>query len=289
MVSKDIKIGFFGTPEYAATTLEHLQKAGFSLKFVVTNPDRPRGRGLAVTAPPAKVWAEKHGVPVLQPETLRGNKELAEKLKSYGCDVFIVIAYGKIIPEEIFDIPPRKTLNIHGSLLPKLRGASPIETAILEDLRETGVTVMRVDGLLDHGPIVAQRKVRVEPWPPSARELGAKIVEEGARLIVEILPDWVAGKILETEQNHAAATLTKKISKEDALLDLKADPYENFRKVQAFSEWPVAYFLAERGGKKIRVKITRASWKDGKLEIEKVVPEGAKEMAYGDFLKGHRL
>jgi len=280
MSNKDIKIGFFGTPDYAATTLEHLHKAGFNTEFVVTNPDRPKGRGLIMTASPAKVWAEKHGLPILQPETLKGNAELTDKLKAFNCDAFVVIAYGKIIPEEILNIPPHKSLNIHGSLLPKLRGASPIETAILEDMRETGVTIMRMDGLMDHGPIIATKKVVVEPWPPTANELGTKIVEEGSKLLVEILPDWIAGKLPEEEQDHSAATSCRKISKEDALVDFSADPYLNFHKIQAYHEWPQAYFFKEKNGKNFRIKITAASFKDGKLIIEKVIPEGGREMPY---------
>lgn len=283
-MSAPIKIGFFGTPGYAATTLDHLRRAGFDIRFVVTNPDRPKGRGLVMTPPPAKAWAEAHGVPVLQPESVKDDPALIEKLRAFGCDVFVVIAYGKIIPEEVLDIPPHRSLNIHGSLLPKLRGASPIETAILEDMRETGVTVMRMDGLLDHGPIVAAAPVTVEPWPPTASALGTAIVETGAALLVKILPDWVAGTLPEREQDHAAATRCRKIAKEDGLLDLAGDPYQNFLKIQAYSEWPQAYFYAEKNGKPTRFKVARASFtgdkESGALTIERVIPEGGKETDY---------
>lgn len=289
MDNKNIKIGFFGTPEYAAMTLERLRDAGYTISFVVTNPDRPKGRGLVMTASPAKVWAEKNGVPVIQPESLRkpDSKEadpaIVEELKSYTCDVFVVIAYGKIIPEEVLNIPPHKSLNIHGSLLPKLRGASPIETAILEDMKETGVTIMRMDSLLDHGPILAQKKVTVEPWPPTADRLGWEIVAAGADTLAEILPEWVAGRLPEIEQDHTLATSCRKIAKEDAELDLTADPYKNFLKIQAYHGWPQAYFFADESGKKVRIKVLSATFTDSKLNIERVVPEGGKEMSFSEY------
>ena len=284
--AKTIKIGFFGTPDYAVTVLEHLARAGFELGFVVTAPDRPRGRGLHLTPPPAKVWAEAHQVPVLQPEKLRNNPDIVQALQEFHCDVFVVIAYGQIIPLEILELPAGHTLNIHGSLLPRLRGSCPIETAILDDERETGVTIMRVDALMDHGPILASRKVTVEPWPPTAAVLGQAIVEAGADLLIEILPDWLAGKLPEKPQDHARATITQKITKTDGLIDLTDDPYLNYRKIQAYHEWPQAYFLAQKRGQEIRVKIAAASFAAGQLTIERVIPEGGREMAYTDFLKG---
>ena len=286
MTNEPIKIGFFGTPDYAVTVLDELAKKGHEIAFVVTMPDRPKGRKLTLTPPPAKVWAEKHGVPIIQPETLKGNLNIAQELKSYSCDVFVVIAYGNIIPDEILHIPPHKSLNIHGSLLPRLRGSSPIETAILNDEHETGVTIMRMDKEMDHGPIIASEKVICDPWPPTAEELGNKIVMAGARLLANILPDWIAGKLPETEQNHSLATLTKKIKREDGEIDLSADPYKNFLKIQAYHEWPGTFFFVEHSGKKVRVKVVAASYKNGTLTIEKVIPEGGREMAYTDFLKG---
>lgn len=282
-----IKIGFFGTPDYAAMALDIFAGCGYEIGFVTTMPDRPRGRSMRMTPSPAKAWAEAHGISVLQPETLRGNSAFAESLRAYACDVFVVLAYGNIIPQEILDIPRARSLNIHGSLLPKLRGASPIETAILEDERHTGATIMRMDSLMDHGPIVAQSAVVCDPWPPTADELGAKIVTAGASLLADILSDWVAGKIPETEQNHAAATYTKKLRKEDGLIDLAADPYLNFRKIQAYHQWPGAYFFIENKGREIRIKVTKASFDGTQLMIERVVPEGAREMAYADFMRGY--
>lgn len=270
-----IKIGFFGTPEYAVQTLEILTKAGFEVAFVVTQPDRPKGRKMLLTPPPAKSWALSKNISIFQPEKLR-DENFTSELKKFECDVFIVIAYGKIIPDEILNIPKAKSLNIHGSLLPKYRGSCPIETAILEDDRKTGVTIIRMDKEMDHGPIVAMREVHMENWPPKADELGKKIVETGANLLVEILPDWAEGKIDEIPQDERLATYTKMIKKEDGLIDLNDDAYKNYLKIQAYDGWPSAYFFKEG----IRMKVTQASFVDGKLVIEKVIPEGKSEISY---------
>lgn len=290
-----IRIGFFGTSDYSVMTLRSLADAGHEIAFVVTMPDKPKGRGLELAAPPVKAWAIRNDIPVLQPVSLRpglsgDDDDLIERLKSYDCDVFIVIAYGKIIPEAILDIPPAKSLNIHASLLPKYRGSCPIETAILDDEKRTGISIIRMDAKMDEGPIVAEKEIVYEPWPPTAEELGKRLVTEGAELLVRMLPDWIAGKISEREQDHSKATYARKILKQDGLIDrddLKepANAYPIFRKIQAYHEWPGCYFFIEKNGKKLRVKITTALFKDGKLMIEKVIPESGKEMAYSDFLK----
>ncbi len=282
-MNNKIKIGFFGTPDYAVMTLDALNQAGFEIAFVVTMPDRPQGRKMLLTAPPAKVWAEQHKVPVLQPEKLR-DSAFIDSLKKYECDVFVVIAYGKIIPDEILNIPKAKSLNIHGSLLPKYRGSCPIETAILDDEKKTGATIIRMDSEMDHGPIVAMKDVVIESWPPRAEVLGNEIVKTGSELLVSILPDWVSGKLPEIEQDHSKATFTKKIEKEDGLINLNDDGYKNYLKIQAYHGWPSAFFFIEKDSKKTRVKITQASFKDGKLSIEKVIPEGKSEMDYANII-----
>ncbi len=283
MQNKDIKIGFFGTPDYAVTTLQTLKNAGFNISFVVTMPDRPQGRKMLLTAPPAKIWSIENNIPIIQPESLK-TTEIENQLKSFDCDLFVVIAYGKIIPENILNIPKYKSLNIHGSLLPKLRGSCPIETAILEDQRVTGVTIIKMDKEMDHGPIIAMKEVKFEPWPPKAQELGNEIVKVGSDLLVSIIPDWIAGRITETEQDHSKATFTKKIEKDDGLIDLNNDPYKNYLKIQAYNGWPSAFFFIERNNKRIRVKITQATFKDGKLIIERVIPEGKTETTYESLL-----
>lgn len=273
---------FFGTSEYSVMVLERLKLTKIIPKLIVTTPDKPQGRKLILTPPPAKVWALENSVPVAQPEKLKDQKFI-ESLKKIKPEVFVVIAYGKIIPQEIIDIPRRGALNIHASLLPKYRGASPIESQILADDRNTGVTLMQIDAEMDHGPIIAQRIVRLSDWPPTTEELGQALVKTGADLLIEILPDWIAGQIKAKPQDHAQTSYTRKIEKSDGLIDLKDNPYKNFLKIRAYTDWPTAYFFTERNGKQIRVIIKKAIFKDGKLEILKVVPEGKREMDFSNF------
>jgi methionyl-tRNA formyltransferase len=283
MQNNKIKIGFWGTDKYSMMTLDRLYSNSFDITFIVTQPDKPKGRKLVLTPPPVKVWGDLHNIPVFQPEKLR-DESFVEKLKEYKADIFVVIAYGKIIPDEILNIPKNKSLNIHASLLPSLRGSCPIETAILNDDRNTGVTIIRMDSEMDHGPIVAKAEVKVEPWPPTADILGNTLVEKGSELLVSILPDWIEGKIKETEQDHTKATFTKKIVKEDGLIDIiNGDPYKNYLKIQAYKDWPSAFFFIKKDNKDIRIKITEAHYENNTLVIEKVIPEGKNEISYKDL------
>src|SRR3990167_778485 len=194
MKKNKIKIGFFGTPQYAVITLEKLMKSGYQTDFVVTQPDKPRCRKMILAESPVKIYAKNNNIPVYQPENLK-DIDFINEIKKYNTDVFIVIGYGKIIPEEILDIPKYKSLNIHGSLLPYLRGPSPIENAILHDIRETGGTIIKMDKEMDHGPIISMKKVIIENWPIKANDLRNKIVEETSDLLISILPDYIEGNI----------------------------------------------------------------------------------------------
>lgn len=283
------KIVFFGTPDLAAEILEALKGAGLSPTLVVTNPDRPVGRKQIVTSSPVKVWAEKERIPILQPENPNAPAFISE-LKTEAPDLFIVVAYGQILTKELLDIPKHGALNIHYSLLPKYRGASPIETAILEDDRDTGVTIMLLDEKMDHGPIVAQKRIQDAvfnkgDWPPKASELRAACNAVAKQLLVETIPKWIAGEIEAMEQDHSKATYTKKFTKDDGLIDLSDDPYKNFLKIQALEIWPGTYFFAEKNEKKVRVVIKKATCENGELKILRVVPEGKKELDYAVFLR----
>jgi methionyl-tRNA formyltransferase len=274
------KIAFFGTPTFAVTILEELKKNGIMPELVVTAPDKPQGRGLTLTPTPVKIWAQENNIKVTHQVT-----ELLDK----PWDLFIVAAYGKIIPENILEIPKHKTLNVHPSLLPKFRGPSPIESSILNDDQEIGVSIMRLDKEIDHGPIIAQEKIPFEQigaWPIAAPALENIAAHFGGALLAKIIPDWISGKIVEKEQDHAHATYCKKIAKVDGLLDLAADPYTNYLKICAYSGWPGTYFFQEHGDKNIRVTIKKATYQDGQLTIQTVVPEGKSEMPYLDFLRG---
>ena len=283
---------FFGTSNFSILVLEELKVAGFLPKLLITVPDKPKGRKLIMTPPETKVWAEQNGVLCIQPQSLREEKNpgIIEKIKSYSpsdFDFAVVASYGKIIPQDVLDIPRLGMLNVHPSLLPKLRGASPLQSAIMIE-NETGVTIMRLDADMDHGPILAQEKVDVADWPPYENDLENLLGKFGGKLLAEKLPLFLAGKISETVQNHELATFCKKIEKEDGLLNLEDDAEPNLRKIRAYHVWPGAYFFAERGEKKIRVIVKRASILDGKLVLERVVPEGKKEMDYSAFQKGLR-
>ena len=231
---KKIKIAFFGTPEVAVYVLDELEKFGILPDIAITASNKPKGRKMILTPPPAKVWAEKHGIPVKQPEKLL---DIADKLKDGGYNLFIVAAYGKIIPKKILDIPKHGILNVHPSLLPRLRGASPIQSAILEE-DKTGVTIMAIDEEMDHGPIVAQEEIEISDWPPKANELEEILARRGGQILAKIIPKWVAGEIKPVEQKHDKATYCKKITKQDGLIDLDEEAEMIKRKVCAFTPWP---------------------------------------------------
>lgn len=282
---KNLRFSFFGTSEFSVIVLEELAKAGLKPKLVITPPDSPQGRKLLLTPPPAKVWAEQNNIPVYQPVSLK-SEEVYNFLSKNEFDVFIVVVYGKLIPNNILDIPKYKTLNIHPSLLPKLRGPSPIKTAILNET-ETGVTIIVLDQEMDHGPIVVQKKLIPNVWPKGVIELDKELAILGAELLIKTLPDYINGKIVPQEQNHQLATFTKKVEKEDAFLNLSDSVEVNLRKVKAYEDWPRAYFFYEKNGNKIRMIVTDAKIEDGEFVIKKVIPEGKREMNYEDFLLGH--
>ena len=282
--SPQIRFVFFGSSRLSVIVLDELKELGLIPAAIGTTPDKPQGRKLVMTPNVVKTWAIENSISCLDVAKL--DDAAAAVLKEIPADVFIVASYGKIMPARILDIPARGSLNVHPSLLPKYRGPSPLPTAILDDAKATGVTIMQMDAEMDHGPIVAQKPVTVNEWPVY-EDFEEMMAREGARLLAGILPDWIAEKITPHEQDHSAATYTRKYTKEDGLLDLSADPYQNFRKIQAFHEWPQAYYFVAHRGKDIRIKVTAASFQSGKLTIEKVIPEGGREMAYADFIQGY--
>lgn len=283
------QIVFFGTPDIAVWVLEELEKAGFIPSLVVTNPDRPKGRKLTLTPPAVKVWAESRGIEVFQPESLK-NPEVESKLLRYDSDLYVVTAYGNIIPKEVLKLPKHGVLNVHPSLLPEFRGASPIRSAILEDKRETGVTIMLVDERLDHGPILAQEITNIEEneWPLDGQMLDERLARQGGRLLAETIPDWIEGNIDPQEQDHDAATFCTKITKEMSELTLDphklptgSEAYQMFLKICAFSGWPETFFV--HNGKRVKIKEAQLG-ASGALEILRVVPEGKKEISFEAYL-----
>ncbi|MFC1802174.1 methionyl-tRNA formyltransferase [Patescibacteria group bacterium] len=282
-------IAFFGTPKFSVQVLDELQKSGIIPKVIITAPDKPKGRKLIVTPPPTKVWAEKNNIEIIQPQKL--DSDFYQKLKDTDCDLFIIAAYGKIIPNNILDIPKYKTLNIHPSLLPKYRGATPIQSAILSGDNETGMTIIQLDEEMDHGPILAQEIIDISDIPHIS-ELSEKLARLGANILAEIIPSWIAGELKPKGQEHDLATFTKKIKTTDAEINLNKNPLENFRKIQSYGDNPKPYFFIKNKNnpdKKIRVIIKEADYKDGELILKKLIPEGKKEMDYktltNNFLK----
>lgn len=277
---------FFGTDEFSVKVLETLKGRGLKPTLLVTVPDKPKGRKNIITPPPTKDWARENEIDLIQPASLRA-PELTEQLNAVGARFFLVASYGKIIPQDILDIPPKGVLNIHPSLLPKYRGPSPLETAILNGEAETGVTLMLVDAEMDHGPLLAEKKLPLKD-NYSFEELRDETAVIGSNLLADILPDYLSGKLEPQPQNHNLATYTKKFIKEDGLLNLSAPGIVNYRKVLALNPWPGAYFIDQHGGKEIRVKVTKAKLENGELVFTRVVPEGRPEMNWADYLRGKR-
>lgn len=278
---------FFGTPRFAEIILDELEHAGMNPAAIVTQPPKPKGRHLELQPSETQAWAHARGIPIFTPERIRENPTFIGEISALEAECFIVAAYGKILPRAILEIPPRGTLNVHPSLLPRYRGASPVESQILEDERDIGITIMLMDEALDHGPILAAHEVkRPEPWPVKGTVLTEILAHEGGALLAETLWRYQAGKITPLPQDDARATLTKKIEKHDGIIDLAADPGTNLRKIRAYDGWPGAFTTLQRHGKDIRVRITDARIENGNLVLLRIVPEGKKEMSYQDFLRG---
>jgi methionyl-tRNA formyltransferase len=263
---------FFGTPRFAEIFLSELLEKGLKPKAVVTNPDRPAGRKKEMTPPAVKMIAEKSGIPVFQPESLTGaNLPEAE----FG----VVAAYGSIVPESVINMFPKGIICVHPSLLPKYRGATPIQTAILNEERETGTTLFLLDKLVDHGPILAQKEMGIAA-DEDYLSLEEKLARISAELFSEVIGKYVSGKLEPLPQEESKATLTKKFSRDDAFVP--ADELKNacegtgatriYAKIRALNPEPGAWTRVN--GKEI--KLLEAEMRDGKLVVKTVQPEGKK-------------
>ncbi len=285
MSSKEPLFAFFGTPRFAVHVLDALEAKGLLPALVITAPDKKQGRGMELTPCPAKQWALERGIDVLTPATLK-DEQLVAELANTEWDVFVVAAYAKLIPTNILEIPRRGALNVHPSLLPKLRGPSPALTAILQDERVTGVSIMQMAEKMDAGPVVAQARVELEEdaWPMPGSQFEELLATEGGNVLAETLPFWINGEVTPEPQDESAATFTHKFIDTDSLVDLQGDARQNFLKIRAFDKNPRAHFFTPEGK---RVIITDADYKDGILTILKVIPEGKKEQKYTEFLKAH--
>ncbi len=290
-MNKDISIAFWGTSRFSVIVLDEMARERVLPSLIITAPAKPKGRGLGLTPSYVKVWADAHGIPTLEPLEIKST-DFADTLGT-NWDLFIVASYGKIIPRAILDTPVNGTLNVHPSLLPHLRGASPLQSAILGEVKvgsthETGVTIMQIDEEVDHGPIVAQEKILIPNWPPKGSELEEVLGVLGGKLLVKTIPDFLAKKITPRAQDHEKATYSKKMTKASGHINLSDDPARTYRKIRALDIWPRAYFLTKRNGREVRVVVTDAKIEDGKLILLRVIPEGKKEMSYEDFLRGQK-
>lgn len=234
-----MRIVFFGSPEFALPTLDALLASPHEVVAVVTQPDRPAGRRHTLTAPPVKARALERGLAVLQPERVSGDDSV-EALRALDADVFIVAAYGQILRQRVLDLPKRGCLNVHASLLPRHRGASPVSAAILAGDRTTGVTIMEMVRALDAGPIVATIEVPIHASDTTG-SLEARLAIAGARRLVEVLDGWASGAITPVPQDESMATYAPQLRREDALLDWSRPAHELWRAVRAYNPWPIAH------------------------------------------------
>jgi methionyl-tRNA formyltransferase len=234
-----VRIVFFGSPAFALPALQALLDANREVVAVVTQPDRPAGRGHATSQPPVKSLALEHGLPVLQPENV-STPESVEVLRAFRPDVFVVAAYGQILRQRLLDVPARGSLNVHASLLPRHRGASPIAAAILAGDEVTGVTVMEVVRALDAGPMVSRVEVPISPFDTTGT-LEPQLASAGGRLLDDTLDAWYSGSLLGQPQDDALATYAPQLSRGDARLDWSLPAVDLWRRVRAFHPWPVAF------------------------------------------------
>lgn len=259
-----MRVVFMGSPEFALPTLRRLIESEHEVACVVTQPDRPAGRGRTLKPPPAKELALEHGLPVLQPERVNAREALAE-VRALAPDALIIAAYGQILKQPLLDIPTRGALNVHASLLPKYRGAAPAASAILAGENETGVTILEVVLALDAGPIVAQRRLPIEPQDTTGT-LNETLSVLGAELLIDVLPAWERGDLTPQPQDDTQATYAPSIHRDDAVIDWTLPAVDVWRRVRAYSPWPVATTTVD--GEALRI------WEAWPLDDEPDAPPG---------------
>ena len=264
---------FCGTPRFAVPTLERLVEAGHSVPLVVTQPDRPRGRGMEVAVSPVKDAAICLGIAVVQPASIKNNAEFRDQLAAIGPDAIIVVGYGRIIPQWMIDLPRLGNLNLHASLLPKYRGAAPIQWAIANGESVTGVTTMRIDAGLDTGDILMQREIPIAS-EDTAETLGPKLASIGADLMVETLRGLESGQVRPTPQDHSRATLAPILKKEDGRMDFARSARDLFNRLRGFQPWPGAFTTFK--GKTLQVHRAQPLQDAVKLTPRQIVVEGTR-------------
>jgi methionyl-tRNA formyltransferase len=302
-----MKLVFCGTPQFAVPTLEALIGAGHDIALVVTQPDRPQGRGLELAMSPVKHCAQHCKLPVEQPEKIKNNTEFRARLEAIGADAIIVVGYGRLIPPWMLSLPPRGNINLHGSLLPKYRGAAPIQWAIAEGESVSGVTTMLLNEGLDTGDTLMQRELAIGVHE-NAVSYGQRLAAVGAELMVETLQGLQSGSLQPQPQDHSRATLAPVLKKEDGLADFNFPAPRIYNRMRGFQPWPGCYTFFR--GKKLTITAASPTSSDSRqdsstlkieghrlfvacgektaLELLEVQPEGKRRMSAGDFLSGYR-
>ncbi|OLB22028.1 MAG: methionyl-tRNA formyltransferase [Acidobacteria bacterium] len=304
-MSQSFNLVFCGTPRFAVPSLEKLAEAGFRMQLVVTQPDKPRGRGMELTPSPVKQRALELGLQVAQPDKIKNNEEFRSQLSTLKPDAIIVVGYGRLIPQWMIDLPPMGNINLHASLLPKYRGAAPIQWAIACGETVTGVTTMKIDSGLDTGDILLQKEIPVEA-KDTAETLAPRMANIGAELVRETLLGLRAGTVHPTPQDNTKASLAPILKKEDGEIDFHRSAQEICNRLRGFQPWPGAYTnfrgknLQVWDAKPLQRVLSEAEFaveadrlivgcgKGTALELLEVQPEGKKRMATGDFVHGYR-
>jgi methionyl-tRNA formyltransferase len=298
-----IRVVFMGSPDFSLPSLRSLAQA-YQVVGVVTQPDRASGRGRELKAPPVKLLAQELGVPVIQPEKLK-QPEAMEQLRAWQPDLIVVAAFGQILKKDVLDLPRFGCVNVHASLLPRWRGAAPINAAILAGDEETGVTIMKMDVGLDTGPMLSMKRIRIEPDDTAGSLFGA-LSTLGADLLIETLPAYMDGKLTPQPQPEEGATYAPMLKKEDGRLDFTKSAVELARRVRAMNPWPGAWFEWDgnllkvgraavgkgkggKGGDRLIVEGSPAVvCGEGILILEEIQPPGKKIMPGKAFLSGTR-
>ena len=297
---------FLGTPAFAVPTLERMAAAGHEVLLAVTQPDRPRGRGHALAPPPVKETALRLGIEVYQPERVR-RPEAVERLRALAPEAMVVVGYGQIIPQSVIDIPPLGIINVHASLLPKYRGAGPVQWAIAKGETRTGVTTMRIDAGLDTGEMLLRRETEIGA-EENAVELAARLARMGADLLIETLAGLAAGAIVPEKQDNAQATYAPLLKKEDGVIDWSRAAQAIHNQVRGLQPWPGAFTqfrgeplhiwrsrphpasgAAEVAGTIASVKPLMVRCGTGFLELLEVQSEGRKRVSAADFANGRHI
>ena len=282
MSTSNLKFIFFGTPDVASKTLTILKDRGYIPELIVTSPDKSSGRGLLMHETPVSLFAKENNIECLKPEKI--TEEFISKLSTFNFQLSIVVAYGKILPESLIKTPKFGTINIHYSLLPKYRGASPVETALLNGDELTGISIQQMEYKLDSGPILIEEEMKVS-INDTKEELLSDLINLGANCLCDLLPGIESKNVIPKKQDESLVTFCKKIKKEDGEINIEGDQKENWNKYRAFFGWPGVFFFTIKKDKRIRVKVVEAIYENNSFIIKRVVPEGRKEMSYDEFLR----